>query len=134
MLYVFWNVGWEGRKHAKALGKDVHRVYLICGVWTLFLWLLYPVCWGLCEGGNVISPDSEAVFYGVLDFCAKPVFSIMLIAGHWNISPARMGLQIRDYGDSLPVGGEKHSSDDNSHTNNGSHENTAVTSGADAFS
>ena len=99
MFYVFWNIAWEGRLHAKRLGQDVYRVYLICGVWTLFLWLLYPVAWGLCEGGNVISPNSEAVFYGVLDFCAKPIFSIMLIVGHWNIDPSRMGLRIRDVDD-----------------------------------
>lgn len=29
--------------------------------------ILYPVSWGLSEGGNVIQPDSEGVFYGVLD-------------------------------------------------------------------
>ena len=96
MFYIFWNVGFEGRRRAKNLGNDVYRVYMACGVWTLFLWLLYPVSWGLCEGGNVISPDSEAIFYGTLDFCAKPVFSIMLIVGHWNIDPGRMGLKIRD--------------------------------------
>jgi len=112
MFYVFWNVGMEGRKHAKALGSDVHRVYLICGVWTLFLWLLYPVCWGLAEGGNVISPDSEAVFYGVLDFCAKPVFSVMLIIGHWKINPSRMGLRIRDINED-PALYEKHADGDN---------------------
>lgn len=33
----------------------------------LLVWLLYPICWGLSEGGNVIQPDSEAVFYGILD-------------------------------------------------------------------
>lgn len=31
------------------------------------VWILYPISWGLSEGGNVIQPDSEAVFYGVLD-------------------------------------------------------------------
>lgn len=39
------------------------------------VWVLYPVCWALCEGGNVIQPDSEAVFYGILDlvtFCFVP--------------------------------------------------------------
>ncbi|ODV96612.1 hypothetical protein PACTADRAFT_48443 [Pachysolen tannophilus NRRL Y-2460] len=37
---------------------------------TLFsgvVWIGYLVSWGLCEGGNVIQPDSEAVFYGILD-------------------------------------------------------------------
>ncbi|KZT61927.1 family A G protein-coupled receptor-like protein [Calocera cornea HHB12733] len=39
-----------------------------------FLWLLYPIAWGLSDGGNVIHPDSKMVFYGVLDILAKPVF------------------------------------------------------------
>jgi bacteriorhodopsin len=74
-----------------AIGSDVHKTYLICGVWTIFLWFLYPIAWGLCEGGNVISPDSEAVFYGVLDIMAKPVFGALLIWGHRGIEPARLG-------------------------------------------
>lgn len=57
--------------------------------------LCSSLSWGVSEGGNVIVPDSEAVFYGVLEFCAKPVFSIMLIAGHWNIDHGRMGLRIK---------------------------------------
>lgn len=97
MLVVFYELAVTGRKHAKALGADIHRTFLMTGVWTLFIWALYPVAWGLSEGGNVISPDSEAVFYGVLDFCAKPIFSALLIWGHWNIDPARLGLRITDY-------------------------------------
>jgi bacteriorhodopsin len=31
---------------------------------------------GLADGGNVIHPDSEMVFYGILDLLAKPVYSI----------------------------------------------------------
>ena len=53
-------------------------------------------------GSNVIAPDSEAVFYGVLDFLAKPVFGALLLWGHRNIDPARLGLAIKDYdGDAL---------------------------------
>ncbi|KAG9894395.1 family A G protein-coupled receptor-like protein, partial [Aureobasidium melanogenum] len=135
MFYIFYNVAWEGRIHAKRLGNDVYRVYLICGVWTLFLWLCYPIAWGVCEGGNVIAPDSEAVFYGVLDFCAKPVFSIMLIVGHWNISPARLGLRIRDV-DEDPVLYEKKDRDappetaDPDAVHNGHTNGSATTTGA----
>jgi len=32
--------------------------------------------WGLADGGNVISPDSEMIFYGILDVLAKPVFTL----------------------------------------------------------
>jgi len=59
--------------------------------------MLYPLAWGLCEGGNVIPSDSEAMFYGILDQCATPVFSIMLVVGHWDIDPGRLDLKIRGY-------------------------------------
>lgn len=36
-------------------------------IFQLIVWILYPICWGLSEGGNKIQPDSEAVFYGILD-------------------------------------------------------------------
>lgn len=97
LLYIGWVLIFEARTHANNLGSDIGRTFLICGTWTFFLWCLYPVAFGLCEGGNVISPDSEAVFYGVLDACAKPVFGALLIWGHRGIDPARLGLHIRDY-------------------------------------
>jgi bacteriorhodopsin len=94
---VAWNVVWVARKHAFILGPNIHRTFLLCGVWTIFLWFLYPIAWGLSEGGNVIHPDSEAVFYGVLDILAKPAFGLLLLWGHRNIDPATLGLQLRDY-------------------------------------
>lgn len=123
-FWVAWTVTWTARKHAAALGSDISRVYLICGVWTIFLWFLYPIAWGLSEGGNVIAPDSEAVFYGVLDIMAKPVFGALLLWGHRNIDPARLGIHIRDYDDA--VGAEK-KSDGPMSTGNG---NNGVTSAA----
>ena len=100
-------VVFEGRAHARALGADISKVYLICGVWTIFLWFLYPIAWGLSEGGNVIASDSEAVFYGVLDIMAKPVFGALLIWGHRNIDITRLGLNIRDPGIDSGVSGTK---------------------------
>lgn len=97
LFYIIYVLGFEARKHANALGKDVGRAFLYCGVLTTFLWTLYPIAWGLCEGANVISPDSEAVFYGILDLFAKPVFGALLIWGHRGIDPARLGLHIHDY-------------------------------------
>lgn len=95
-LFVAWTVVFEGRSYARIISNDVHRTYTLCGVWTIFLWFLYPIAWGLCEGGNVIASDSEAVFYGVLDLLAKPGFGALLIWGHRNIDPADLGLNIRD--------------------------------------
>lgn len=86
----------------------------MCGSLTAFLWILYPIAWGVSEGGNgtlshthsipsysqvytVIAPDSEAVFYGILDLLAKPVFGALLLWGHRDIDPARLGLAFHDY-------------------------------------
>ncbi|KAH0354250.1 family A G protein-coupled receptor-like protein, partial [Aureobasidium melanogenum] len=103
LFYVVWVLVWEARRHASALGSDVGKVFTMCGSLTTFLWILYPVAWGLCEGGNVISPDSEAIFYGILDLFAKPVFGALLIWGHRGIDPARLGLYIHDYDEKDPA-------------------------------
>jgi hypothetical protein len=46
MLYIFYELGVVGTRHARRLGADVGKVYFMCGVLTLFVWTLYPVCWG----------------------------------------------------------------------------------------
>jgi bacteriorhodopsin len=96
-LYVVYTLLIPARRHASALGGDVSRAYNICGIWLLGLWLLYPIAWGVCEGGNVIAPDSEAVFYGVLDILSKTGFGIILLWSHRNIDPAILGLRMRGY-------------------------------------
>ena len=104
-LYVVYTLVFTGRRYASALGAGPSRVYIMCGVLTIGVWFFYPIAWGLSEGGNVIHPDSEAIFYGILDLIAKPVFGFMLIFGHRNISPAELGLHIRSHDEPLA---EKH--------------------------
>jgi len=96
MFFVFYQLAIVGRAHARALGPAPSSTFMRCGVLTLGIWLLYPIAWGLAEGGNVIHPDSEAIFYGVLDIIAKPIFGFLLIMGHNHIDPADLGLNIRD--------------------------------------
>jgi len=112
LVYIIYQLAFEARKHASALGADVGRVYLMTGALTTVLWTLYPIAWGVCEGGNIISPNKEALFYGILDLFAKPVFGALLLLGHRNIDPARLGLSIRDYDEDPAIhggvkGGEK---------------------------
>lgn len=97
LFYILYQLVWEARRHANAMGNDVGKTFLQCGTLTAVLWTLYPIAWGVSEGANVIAPDSEAAFYGVLDVLAKPVFGALLIWGHRNIDPGRLGLHIHDY-------------------------------------
>jgi len=107
LFYIIYVLAWEARKHANAISPEAGKTFLYCGTLTAFMWCLYPIAFGLCEGGNVISPDSEAIFYGVLDSIAKPVFGALLIWGHRNIDPASLGLTIHDYGVTDRVVNEK---------------------------
>jgi hypothetical protein len=62
------------RVSAGAIGPEYKRSFTSSAILLSFLWLLYPIAWGLADGGSVIHPDGEMIFYGVLDVLAKPVF------------------------------------------------------------
>ena len=74
-LFVAFSILWDGRAYARVMGADILRTYSILAAWTVLLWTVYPIIWGVSEGGNVIAPDSEAVAYGVLDLLTKRMFS-----------------------------------------------------------
>ena len=50
-------------------GNDVYTVFKIYVSLIFFFWLIYPISFGLSEGGNVLVVDSEMIFYGILDIC-----------------------------------------------------------------
>lgn len=74
MVYIWWILLFNARTAAFALAPAAGRAYTNSAIYLSALWLLYPIAWGLCDGGNVISPESEMIFYGILDVLAKPVF------------------------------------------------------------
>lgn len=77
LFWVYYVLFGPALKAAKDSGdNDIYRGYVSGAAILSFLWFLYPIAWGLCDGGNAIHPDSEMVFYGVLDLLAKPVFTI----------------------------------------------------------
>lgn len=98
LFFIAYELFIDARKHANALGGSISSTFRNCGLLTLFLWFLYPIAWGLSEGGNVIHPDSEAIFYGILDIFAKPGFGILLLLGHNKIDPAQLGLTFHEPG------------------------------------
>ncbi|KZT22460.1 heat shock protein 30 [Neolentinus lepideus HHB14362 ss-1] len=91
LFYVWWEfLGHGGRSTFTA---PVRTTYLTGGGWLSFLLLLYPVCWGLSEGGNVIKVTSEMVFYGVLDLFAGPFFLFFHLWRLRSVDYAAFGLQ-----------------------------------------
>ncbi|KAJ9648200.1 hypothetical protein H2199_001053 [Coniosporium tulheliwenetii] len=92
LLLIGWEIILPSSGNAKVIGADVHKHYIMLGLYLIILWFLYPVAWGLCEGGNVISSDSEAIFYSILDVLAKPVYGVILLVVHEKIQLDRLGL------------------------------------------
>ena len=130
-FFVVWSLLWEGRRHATAFGGPIKNTYYACGVLTIGIWFLYPIAWGVSEGGNVIHQDSDAVYYGVLDIIAKPVFTAMLLFGHRNIDPVLIGCRIPGpvvAGEAAAVKKEKQRPGDHEH--NGATNGATGTNGA----
>ena len=61
MLWIFWVLFVPARKSASHLGTDYHRAYTSSAIVLCTLWTVYPVVWGVADGGNVITPTSEMV-------------------------------------------------------------------------
>lgn len=59
LVYIIYQLVWEARRSASAISSEAGKVFTACGSLTSLLWILYPIAWGVCEGGNVIAPDSE---------------------------------------------------------------------------
>jgi len=107
-FFVVYEILIDGRRHANALGGAPKKAYNLAGVWLIGIWFLYPIAWGLCEGGNVIHPDSESIFYGILDVLAKPGFGALLLFMHKNIRVSDLGLGFRQPGQHVGGSHEKH--------------------------
>jgi len=80
IFYIFYEFFVPGPATARNLGTR-HLNAFRSGTFILALtFVLYEIAWGVSEGGNVISPTGEMIFYGILDLLSKPVFLF------WQIS------------------------------------------------
>jgi len=74
-LYILFHLWVPARRSISDYGLTSVSGAHVRGVGLLtLLFILYPIAWGLSEGGNKIAPDSEFIFYGILDIFLFPVF------------------------------------------------------------
>jgi len=111
LALVLENICWAGIKHSNILGGNIRRLYRILGPYIFVLWMLYPISWGVSEGGNVIPPDSEQIFYGILDVLSKPVFGFFILLGHTQIDITDLDLRLYDRKDKEKIFDEKYKSE-----------------------
>lgn len=74
----------ESRESAAVIG--IERDYMIISVWTNILWMLYPIAFGLSDGGNLIGVTGGFIFFGVLDAFMLPVitFLFLILSRSWD--------------------------------------------------
>lgn len=74
----------EGRESAELVG--VGGDYIFLAGWVNLVWLLYPIAFGLSDGGDIINVTSGSIFFGVLDVLLVPVVSIgfLILSRKWD--------------------------------------------------
>ncbi|KAL9124999.1 MAG: hypothetical protein Q9217_005734 [Psora testacea] len=81
-LVVIYQLAFNGRGVVK--GKDAKTATFFSAIagFTLVLWTVYPIIWGIADGSRNLNVDGEIVSYAVLDVLAKPVFGFWLLFTH----------------------------------------------------
>ncbi|KAH9900151.1 hypothetical protein F4778DRAFT_159187 [Xylariomycetidae sp. FL2044] len=81
-LNIIYQLGYKGR-HAAA-GKDTRTkaFFGAISLYTLFLWTVYPIVWGIADGSRTVNVDGEIITYAILDVLSKPVFGFWLLLTH----------------------------------------------------
>lgn len=66
--------------------------------WTNLLWLLYPIAFGLSDGGNEIGVTQMFIFVGILDvlLIAGLAFAFMFLSKRWDYGA--LNLHFTQYG------------------------------------
>ncbi|GAA5924262.1 opsin family protein [Sporobolomyces koalae] len=99
LVVIWYMLLGPGRASAARLGSDFSKAYMTSTIILSVLWLLYPIAWGVADGGNVITPTSEMVFYGVLDLFAKPVYCFIHVFAVSRLDYNRLGFTSGKYSD-----------------------------------
>jgi bacteriorhodopsin len=81
-LFVVYLLAVGGRRSVSNKSSGTAKLFAAIGLFTLVLWTLYPVVWGIADGARAWSVDTEIVAYAILDVLAKPVFGFWLLFAH----------------------------------------------------
>ncbi|CAN6670171.1 30 kDa heat shock protein [Trichomonascus vanleenenianus] len=90
LLLVFYQLLFTFRKSV-GTGNN-YLGYHIGSASLVFFLFIYPIAWALADGGNVISPDSEFIFYGILDVFVFVVINFVFLFTTRNVDFAELGV------------------------------------------
>ncbi|KAK0634884.1 heat shock protein 30 [Bombardia bombarda] len=98
VAYVLLAVSTLGEGTRSATRVGISRDHGLLAGWLNLLWLLYPIAWGLTDGGNRIGVTAGFVFFGVLDVLMVPVlgFAVVGLSRRWDYN--RLNIAFTQYG------------------------------------
>ena len=93
----------QGHSGARRVGYSRHHIGL--AGWTNFIWIFYPIAFGLSDGGNRIGVTPSFVFFGILDLLLVPVlaYAFIFLSRKWDYN--RLNLAFTQYGRVATPGG-----------------------------
>ncbi|KAI4124969.1 MAG: hypothetical protein LQ347_005527 [Umbilicaria vellea] len=81
-LVIIYQLAVYGRQQAMAKDNKTGTFFTAIAGFTLVLWTIYPIIWGIADGSRTIGVDAEIVCYAILDVMAKPIFGFWLLFTH----------------------------------------------------
>eukprot|EP00918_Siedleckia_nematoides_P082076 GHVU01179894.1.p1 GENE.GHVU01179894.1~~GHVU01179894.1.p1 ORF type:complete len:317 (+),score=2.90 GHVU01179894.1:39-953(+) len=91
LFYIWYRLHGHSSRFPFRTGSGARTGFRGGSGYLSFIWLLYPICWGLSEGSNRITPTSEMVFYGILDILSGPVFLAMFMSRVHKLDYTELG-------------------------------------------
>ncbi|MCJ1463719.1 hypothetical protein MMC07_002328 [Pseudocyphellaria aurata] len=85
-IVVIYQLAINGRNVVQAKDSKTATFFAAIGGFTLILWTVYPIIWGIADGSRRVDVDAEIIAYAVLDVLAKPVFGFWLLFTHDSFS------------------------------------------------
>jgi len=91
-LFVIWHLVVGGRASVGSKGGKVANFYAAIGGFTLIIWTVYPIIWGIADGSRNMDVNEEIIAYAVLDILAKPIFGAWLLFTHQSMPETNVEL------------------------------------------
>ncbi|KAK4122909.1 family A G protein-coupled receptor-like protein [Parathielavia appendiculata] len=95
-LFLLYSTLVHGLRSANRVA--IKRDYLPLAAWTNFLWLLYPIAWGLTDGGNYLGVVAGFIWFGILDLLLLlgVGYAIVALSRRWDYH--RLNIAFTQYG------------------------------------
>ncbi|MCJ1257398.1 hypothetical protein MMC24_005223 [Lignoscripta atroalba] len=92
-LVVIYQLAYHGRAMAMSKDSKTGTFFNAIAGFTLVLWTLYPIIWGIADGSRNVSVNAEIVCYAILDVMAKAVFGFWLLFTHDSMQSTSITLE-----------------------------------------